>query len=84
MLVLQSLFFGSGTRISHNYQVLLDDGNRIIIPQGNFNFFVCELQNIADLLCLRRRPEQTLMSPDRMILYDKMFPCTTKTRFTKL
>ncbi len=24
------------TRISHNYQVLLDDGNRIIIPQGNF------------------------------------------------
>ncbi len=26
------------TRISHNYQVLLDDGNRIIIPQGNFKF----------------------------------------------
>ncbi len=24
------------TRISHNFQVLLDDGNRIIIPQGNF------------------------------------------------
>ncbi len=24
------------TRMSHNYQVLLDDGNRIIIPQGNF------------------------------------------------
>ena len=24
------------TRISHKYQVLLDDGNRIIIPQGNF------------------------------------------------
>ncbi len=23
------------TRISHNYQVLLDHGNRIIIPQGN-------------------------------------------------
>ena len=27
------------TRISHYYQVLLDDGNRIIIPQGNFKFF---------------------------------------------
>ena len=26
------------TRISNNYQVLLDDGNRIIIPQGNFKF----------------------------------------------
>ncbi len=26
------------TRISHNYQVLLDDGNRIMIPQGNFKF----------------------------------------------
>ncbi len=26
------------TRISYNYQVLLDDGNRIIIPQGNFKF----------------------------------------------
>ncbi len=23
-------------RILHNYQVLLDDGNRIIIPQGYF------------------------------------------------
>ncbi len=23
-------------RTSHNHQVLLDDGNRIIIPQGNF------------------------------------------------
>ncbi len=28
------------TRISHNYQVLLDDGNRIVIPQGNFKFFL--------------------------------------------
>ncbi len=27
------------TRMSHNYQVLLDDGNRIIIPQGNFKFY---------------------------------------------
>ncbi len=27
------------TRISHNYQVLLDDGNRIIIPQGNFKIY---------------------------------------------
>ncbi len=26
------------TRISLKYQVLLDDGNRIIIPQGNFKF----------------------------------------------
>ena len=28
------------TRISHNYQVLLDDGNRIIIPRGNFKVHV--------------------------------------------
>ncbi len=28
------------TRISHNYQVLLDDGNRIIIPHGNFKFYI--------------------------------------------
>ncbi len=27
------------TRISHNYQVLLDDGNRIIIPKGNFKLY---------------------------------------------
>ncbi len=34
------------TRILHNYQVLLDDGNRIIlvIPQGNFKFpFVLDI-----------------------------------------
>ncbi len=29
----------AATRISHNYQVLLDDGNRIIIPRGNFKIF---------------------------------------------
>ncbi len=31
------------TRISHKYQVLLDDGNRIIIPQGNFKISILHL-----------------------------------------
>ena len=30
------------TRISHKYQVLLDDGNRIMIPQGSI---LCPLLN---------------------------------------
>ncbi len=28
------------TRISYNYQVLLDDGNRIIFSQGNFKILI--------------------------------------------
>ncbi len=37
-VVLQSRSLVVTTRISHNYQVLSDDGNRIIIPHGNFKF----------------------------------------------
>ena len=29
------------TRISYNYQVLLNEGNRIVIPQGVLIFFSC-------------------------------------------
>ncbi len=28
-------------RISHKYQVLMDDGNRIVVPLGNFKCFPC-------------------------------------------
>ncbi len=28
------------TSMSHNYQLLLDDGNRSIIPQGNFKVYL--------------------------------------------
>ncbi len=37
------------TRILHNYQVLLDDGNRIIIPQGNFKFYFCILMGVLKM-----------------------------------
>ncbi len=46
-------FLAMATRISHNYQVsevLLDDGNRIIIPQGNFKFYFIP-NNITTCIC---------------------------------
>ncbi len=37
-LIIRQYSLAVATRISPNYQVLLDDGNRIIFPQGNFKF----------------------------------------------
>ncbi len=39
------------TRISHNYQVLLDNGNRIIIPQGNFKVLIRGLEVYRYVCC---------------------------------
>ncbi len=38
------------TRISHNYQVLSDDGNRIIIPLGNYKFSAGKISDIIHVI----------------------------------
>ncbi len=49
------------TIISHNYQVLLDDANRIIIPQGNLKNILISCSRTSDLprmQLLRHRPQR--------------------------
>ncbi len=52
------------TRMSHNYQVLLDDGNRIIIPQGNFKvtFLAILILGIVECTGNNFRPVQQTIS----------------------